>query len=87
MNQAERFVKNFGGFGDFEDMVAAAIEDGADHTTITTPTVGDVGDRLEWPDGSAIVIAGDGWDFAYPDCDCWIGAGHAPECPNAKKSI
>lgn len=41
-----------------------------------------VGDtyRYEFVDGSVITVAGDGWDFGYPDCYCWRGAGHTEEC-------
>ncbi len=31
-------------------------------------------------DGSVITTAGDGWDYGYPDCWCWRGAGHAEHC-------
>ena len=36
--------------------------------------------RWTFADGSVITIAGDGWDFGYPGCYCWEGAGHTDEC-------
>lgn len=36
--------------------------------------------RHTFPDGSVITVAGDGWDFGYPECFCWQGAGHTEEC-------
>lgn len=29
-----------------------------------------------FPDGSAITVAGDGWDLGYPDCWCWASWPH-----------
>ena len=29
--------------------------------------------RYTYPDCSVITVAGDGWDFGYPDCFCWKG--------------
>jgi hypothetical protein len=34
--------------------------------------------RYTYPDGSIITVAGDAWDFGYPDCFCWPEAGHHP---------
>jgi hypothetical protein len=36
-------------------------------------------ERWTLPDGSIITIAGDAWDFGYPDCFCWASHGHNPE--------
>lgn len=42
--------------------------------------------RYQFADGSAIIIAGDGWDLgiAGATCHCWAGAGHAGGCPQAE---
>ena len=32
--------------------------------------------RYSFPDGSIITEAGGAWDFGFPDCFCWRGAGH-----------
>lgn len=39
--------------------------------------------RWTLPDGSVITTAGGGWDYGYPDCWCWQGAGHPDECREA----
>jgi hypothetical protein len=39
--------------------------------------------RYTLPDGSAITLAGDGWDIGYVDCFCWRGAGHHADCIGA----
>lgn len=37
--------------------------------------------RYRFPDGSAIIMAGGGWDLAHPDCNCgWCWAGERPVC-------
>jgi len=36
--------------------------------------------RYEFPDGSAITVAGDGWDLGYTDCYCWRDVGHTEDC-------
>lgn len=40
------------------------------------------GDKTRWTfsDGSIITTAGDAWDFGFPSCYCWEGAGHNDDC-------
>jgi hypothetical protein len=42
--------------------------------------------RWTLPDGSVITAAGDGWDYGYPACWCWRGAGHVDSCPSHRPS-
>ena len=42
--------------------------------------------RYTYPDGSVITVAGDGWDFGYPCCYCWQGAGHTQECIDEREA-
>jgi hypothetical protein len=39
--------------------------------------------RWVFADGSVLTMAGAAWDFGYPDCWCWRGAGHTDDCPAA----
>lgn len=43
------------------------------------------GTRYAFPDGSAIVDSGPGWDVAFPRCWCWQGGGHVEGCPEADR--
>ena len=36
--------------------------------------------RFTFSDGSALTIAGGGWDYGYADCWCWDGTGHDEDC-------
>ena len=40
-------------------------------------------ERYTLPDGSVITMQGGGWDYGYPDCWCWQGAGHTEDCEAA----
>ena len=37
--------------------------------------------RHTYKDGSVITVAGDYWDYGFPGCFCWQGAGHNEDCP------
>lgn len=63
---------------EFDDLDAALRAAGA-----TVDKRGDFyGDPIRYalPDGSALTMAGDGWDLGYADCYCWQGAGHKDDC-------
>jgi len=36
--------------------------------------------RFTFSDGSVITVAGSAWDFGFPTCYCWQGAGHDDTC-------
>jgi hypothetical protein len=38
--------------------------------------------RIDFSDGSCITVAGDAWDYGFPNCWCWHGAGHNDDCPH-----
>lgn len=39
--------------------------------------------RADFSDGSCITSAGSAWDFGFPGCFCWAGAGHHDDCQHA----
>lgn len=36
--------------------------------------------RWTFRDGSCLTMHGDAWDYGYPECFCWQGAGHKDDC-------
>ncbi len=42
-------------------------------------------DIYTFDDGSRIIACEGGWDLGFTDCDClcWVGAGHADDCPES----
>lgn len=40
--------------------------------------------RYTLPDGSVITESGGAWDYGYPDCFCWQGAGHTAGCQRSR---
>lgn len=43
--------------------------------------------RYVFGDGSAITIAGGGWDLGYAECSCWQGEGHDDRCEAAAETL
>ena len=84
MNTAERVSTQFDNDGQ-----VFATSDGKDMDAICRPLASDISRddghstiRYTFPDKSVITVAGDAWDFGYPDCYCWQGdtGGHGNHC-------
>ena len=82
MNRAEKIAAKF------SDGMEFTGDDGSDLEDVCLNVAGgcmalDCGNasRYVFDDGSSITISGDEWDIGYPDCMCFRGAGHSPDCP------
>ena len=80
MNRAEKIAAKFSDGMEFTGDDGSDLEDAC---LVCAEVICDGRNqsRYEFHDGSSITISGDEWDIGYPDCMCFRGAGHSPDCP------